>query len=372
MVLIGLILRYLLGADAPLYHDIFHCLPGKCMCAIAEILSRCPKLLEEGGAGPNSFRVGKRVGRQNSNLLFIARGLGEFTVVAKVFGSCTSFMREIQGNRIASSIGRCENVRSSPLLCVLPESNAVLVRYVEGRSLSQVLRLGWVGISGRSLNVLLRRIGTWLRAFHDKAVDDMGGNSYELWMEVLDDLRHILGNLKGEMPESIYMAIRSLLHVVHSKSSFEFVPSHGDFGSENLLVSDRTVWVIDFESFGWAPRVLDILRFRASLEDAIGFFPSGRASLEAAFAEFLRGYGSFEVDSCVARLVSVSFMLKRLFFLRNKQEGCLRWAWHKYVRSRTRAQLNSLFMHTGEGSSLGLFDWWPLVGTDRVVEAAKS
>ena len=204
-----------------------------------------------------------------------------------------------------------------PLL-LLENEGTIFFSFVPGTSMSATLRRDANAITARfnivgrkRLEVCGRRVGKWLRAFHDATAAPEQAFDHEDFCIRLESLMAKCGPLG--FPSSILTAVRASAVTLSAASSGCAIPaaaSHGDFLPQNVLLDDGQPGVIDFASFASSgPVYTDLATFAAYLM-ILGRKPLySRRVMESVIREFLTKYSSV-LNESVLRLYLVRAVLR--------------------------------------------------------------
>ena len=208
-------------------------------------------------------------------------------VFFKVYFYDRGFQFEVDGLMAANSMPQVAGIRVPTIVSILPEKKAILTEKRAWQDSSSELRRFFV----RSLKIDWGRVGLWLRNYHDSKVS-LSKNEYFIRKKLqkiqthLEKLRHLF---TGEQQEKMNMIIRSSQDYLNTHAC-DWVISHGDFGLDNIKISDSTMDIIDFEDSQMAPRDFDILNFLTRLEYT-GYFSHKKRTYIRICRDFLNGYG---------------------------------------------------------------------------------
>lgn len=180
----------------------------------------------------------------------------------------------------------------------VPEHAAVIMEWVEGRTVSEMLKRDLFSTRRRHENI--RKVAGWLRWFHSQSEPERGNLTNGWQLKTIVKVFNEAGDLDKAatahdpvIREYIGVASRSagLLRGVEIDSAI----LHGDFKATNLIISNSGVVGIDFLGRRRGPVSNDIFRFLSDLDFYRGLlgrsFAMRPASASNDFEVFLAAYG---------------------------------------------------------------------------------
>jgi hypothetical protein len=187
-----------------------------------------------------------------------------------------------------------------PIL-VIPEIEAFLMEFVEGRLLSEELCHAryWADKSGfRKLQKHYYLCGKWLRHFQEfTGIEMVGAAAFdglvercELRLKLIEEVRD------SRCPKGLGNRIMDLLQkqLSYLKDGEVMIAGrHGDFGHWNAMVDQNGITVLDFLGFAKEAIVYDILKILISLEFWKNHLVYSNDRLEALRRNLLEGLGGF-------------------------------------------------------------------------------
>lgn len=263
------------------------------------------------------------------------------SVFFKIYFYDRGYQFEVDGLNAAMSMTQVDGVNIPAVISILPEKRAILTAKRTWQDTSSELKRLFINHS----NYDWRKIGSWLRHFHDSRVSSEK-NAYFLRkkFEKADYLRHTISPLftteQLQKMDSIIQAARDYFE----SSPVEWVISHGDFGMDNIKLNAAGMDIIDFEDCQMAPREFDLLNFLTRI-DYTARFPHIQKTFDRISHVFLSGYGSYETSRPVQdffylliKLDMIESYNRRRFYVHTSS---LHRMIYGYYQNQNRNQLNS-------------------------------
>ena len=208
-------------------------------------------------------------------------------VFFKVYFYKRGFQFEVEGLTAANAMPPVPGMRVPAVVTIIPEKKAILTEMHIWEDTTSPLKRFFV----QSLNIDWRRIGFWLRNFHDSKVS-FTRNDYFLRKKFEKDrLPH--GVFKPLFKVEQYRKMDIIIETARehfSTQPCEWVISHGDFGLDNIKRSGDSLDIVDFEDCQMAPREFDRINFLSRLEYS-GYFPHRQENYRKICRAFQEGYG---------------------------------------------------------------------------------
>lgn len=210
---------------------------------------------------------------------------------------------------------RCLGV--APLIGPFPGQPVVVVEKVQGTLLSDLLgHAVWksaLSADDSKIENALKRVGQWLRVFHDEQNSVLRPVTPETVLESV--LREF-----DRLPAPPYGAtLRSNVEKFCSRSlerttvrELPTVPQHGDFLPHNIIVDGDKVFGLDFNATRLDAGVEDLSNFVAYLELFRKLPICSRRAVERWQSSFLGGYGPSGWDRPLLRVFVLRNMLALL------------------------------------------------------------
>lgn len=256
----------------------------------------------------------------------------------KLFRRDESLCNELMGLRVGLSVVQNNHVGVPEILSVASVDNALLLEYVDGKTLASELRWSLLNPwKGGSYHRVWDYLGVWLRAFHHAhpapdAPNDFMVQQIRQIESRLDDLSQFLDPRLREKLDRL----RRILQVRGEGVGPPVVLCHGDFALNNLLVTPDRIWVTDFAYLRFAPREYDLECLWDSLDDVMGSLPRTEHLRATIRQRFVASYGDYAEDPVVADVVHLGLKLQKLYFLRRHvPSSSIRHAWQAYLFGRT-------------------------------------
>ena len=261
-------------------------------------------------------------------------------VFFKVYFYERGFQFEVEGLTAANAMPPVPGMRVPVVVIIFPEKKAVLTEMHIWEDTTSPLKRFFV----QSLNIDWRRIGFWLRNFHDSKVSHTR-NDYFLRKKFEKTASH-MESLKPLFTVEQYRKMDIIIETARehfSTQPCEWVISHGDFGLDNIKKSGDSLDIVDFEDCQMAPREFDQINFLSRLEYS-GYFPHRQENYRKICREFLDGYG---LELPVTPTYNFFYLLIKLDMLesyhrrrKGKSSGFLNQARYSYFEYLGKNRLN--------------------------------
>jgi tRNA A-37 threonylcarbamoyl transferase component Bud32 len=259
----------------------------------------------------------------------------------KIYSSSEALQNEVEGLERARLVSLHGGIKVPRILCAVPTENALLFEHLMGTNLGSFLRLALVR-PYLDLCSIWDALACWLRAFHE--VETVPSERFSTFMEWWSALtsKYLMGVVEIIRPSAGQRVsrVKNAIERAAFELRFPLVWCHGDLGVYNILICNRSVYVIDFAYSKPAPRAFDIERLFFSVQDAIGFVRVQEAVVRIR-DEFMRHYGTeYALNVAATDAAELFLHLERLYFLnRCRESGSIcpvfkrMWQWCKLKKS---------------------------------------
>jgi Ser/Thr protein kinase RdoA (MazF antagonist) len=195
------------------------------------------------------------------------------------------------------ALGRTGEGHLAKPFAVLKTHGALVVEWIEGRSVLEVMRQGWVGIDAYMTRV--EQAGEWLRHLHDAGEPSFVRLDGAVMADgARAELAACVGNTSVERLYGALVAAAPRVSSSEQPSSW----AHGDFKASNIIRRDEGLVGIDVDLGRRGPVLFDVTSFLNDLSVNLRFPGMMRLlpfedKLEQAF---LRGYRSVDTITAVS------------------------------------------------------------------------
>lgn len=200
-------------------------------------------------------------------------------------------------DKARQALGRTGEGHLAKPFAVLKTHGALVVEWIEGRSVLELMRQGWVGID--AYMTLVEQAGEWLRLLHDAGEPSFVRLDGAAMVEGAQaELAACVGNSSVETLYGALVAAAPRVSSSEQPSSW----AHGDFKASNIILRDHGLVGIDVDLGRRGPVLFDVTSFLNDLSVNLRFPGMLRLlpfedKLEQAF---LRGYRSVDTITGVS------------------------------------------------------------------------
>jgi aminoglycoside phosphotransferase (APT) family kinase protein len=260
---------------------------------------------------------------------------GRPAAFVKVFSDPTSFRREQRGLAAGQAVVLqsldARPVRVPLILSQIEAAQALVMERVEGTVLGTRIRRDLV-LRDRYVPALAA-LGTWLARFH--AQDCPTGRHSEVLDRQLSFIRSTLEQAEPRLGSARTKQAGRLLARLGEELATHRRPlrwCHGDFQPDNIIVSGRTLFVVDFafSDGGWPEQ--DLVLLRHNLRTGLSDLPFGSRAAQLLWSAFLTGYREVCEDACDPRTWDLCELRYQSF--------SVRWKSYLYEQSARRKVLS--------------------------------
>jgi tRNA A-37 threonylcarbamoyl transferase component Bud32 len=183
-------------------------------------------------------------------------------------------------------------IRVPEVLHTVPTEHALLIEYVGGRRLSEFVRRRYLALPSWAVD-LVGDLGSWFAAFH-AATREVGDSEQVAasHAEVIHTyIRQVTerARLSRQEADTVHRLADAIACMV-ARQPLSLAWCHGDVSLNNVLIQDRTLYVIDFAKSGVQPPERDQLGFWNSLKKDVGHLPLSGGVRRLLWRTFKDGY----------------------------------------------------------------------------------
>jgi Ser/Thr protein kinase RdoA (MazF antagonist) len=254
----------------------------------------------------------------------------------KVFSDPASFRREQHGLDAgkAAEVDTPDGarVRVPAVLCVIDAAQALVLERIDGTVLATRVRRDYLVLRDRYVPAFAA-LGSWLARLH--TLDRPTLRHAEILEHQLAFIRSTLELAEPRIGSAhTRQAMRLLVLLAEELASHppRLQWCHGDFQPENIIVSGRTLYVVDFafSDAGWKEQ--DLVLLWHNLRTGLSDLPFGSRAIQLLWSAFVKGYQEVSRDAH-------DTWAWDLFELRY-QSFSIRWRSYLYERSARRRLLS--------------------------------
>lgn len=243
--------------------------------------------------------------------------------------------------QLQESYSRCTRHWAVPRpYTVVPKHAAIVVEWVEGLRLSELLRRQ----NENARAGYIHRAGEWLRWFHEGAEIHIGPYA-PIW--ALTRIRRLRTMLTGKEARLVDRHLEILERASGHFSTLQlpYARLHADFTPLNLLMEEERVIGIDFAKSDHGPVSRDVCRFLV-YADIYQFWLTRASSLRrygcrrSDYEAFMQGYGLLslrESEFLYLQYTEITRRLASLLLLAGKR-GFSGWRWLELFRIKRMAR----------------------------------
>jgi tRNA A-37 threonylcarbamoyl transferase component Bud32 len=183
-------------------------------------------------------------------------------------------------------------IRVPEVLHTVPDEHALLIEYVGGTRLSHFVQRRYLALPLWAVG-LVGDLGRWFAAFHG-ATRELG-SSEEFALAHSEVIRGYLrqatdrDRLSSQESHTVHRLADAIACAV-AKQPLSLAWCQNDVSLNNVLIHDRTLYVIDFAKSGVHPPERDQLGFWNSLKKDVGHLPFSGRVRRALWRAFKDGY----------------------------------------------------------------------------------
>lgn len=198
-----------------------------------------------------------------------------------------AFEYELRGLRAADVMTKVPGVQTPIIVKIFSEHKAILTDKRVWDDTTTPINRFFVG----SLGIDWRKIGQWLRAFHDSPVEQIPNEKF--LRRKFNKINVQLDTLQSLFTPKQVITMHEIIDNARNyfaTEPIEWVLSHGDFGLDNIKLANGKMEIIDFEDCQMAPKEFDLLNLLVRLE-YVNHFPHLPSTFQQIQKKLLNGYG---------------------------------------------------------------------------------